>query len=109
MKCSAIHAFVSLIPQILSRNAPHLYPVSRGSRLPPLCTVMVLPLNTYLKGAFRFGMILIRIISKERTLDFIRGEVVELIERLLQTIASLLLFFCIMPLSQKLLETGSIT
>lgn len=96
MKCSAIHAFVSLIPKILGRDAPHLYPVSRGSRLPPLRTVMMLPLNTKLKGAFRFGMIRIRvsnprslgslilkvfrIISKERTLNFIRGEVVELIE-----------------------------
>ena len=82
MKCSAIHAFVSLIPQILGRDAPHLYPVSGGSRLPSLRTVMMLPLNTNLKGAFRFGMILkvFRIISKERTLNFIRGEVVELTE-----------------------------
>ena len=48
MKCSAIHAFVSLIPKILGRDAPHLYPVSRGCRLPPLRTVMMLPLNTKL-------------------------------------------------------------
>ena len=55
----------------------------------------------------------IRIISKERTLNFIRGEVVELIEipmsGLLQTITSLLLLFGFIPLSQKLIEIGSIT
>ena len=55
----------------------------------------------------------IRIISKERTLNFIRGEVVELIEiqisGLLQAITSLLLFFGLIPLSQKLIEIGSIT
>ena len=54
-----------------------------------------------------------RIISKERTLNFIRGEVVELIEiqisGLLQTITSLLLFFGFIPLSQKLIEIDSIT
>ena len=59
------------------------------------------------------SLILIRIISKERTLNFIRGDVVELIEiqisGLLQAITSLLLFFGFMPLSQKLIETGSIT
>ena len=56
---------------------------------------------------------MIRIISKERTLNFIRGDVVELIEiqisGLLQAITSSLLFFCFMPLSQKLIEIGSIT
>ena len=54
-----------------------------------------------------------RIISKERTLNFIRGKEVELIEiqisGLLQTITSLLLFFGFIPLSQKLIEIGSIT
>ena len=59
------------------------------------------------------SLILIRIISKERTLNFIRGDLVELIEiqisGLLQAITSLLLFFGFMPLSQKLIETGSIT
>ena len=59
------------------------------------------------------SLILIRIISKERTLNFIRGDVVELIEiqisGLLQAITSLLLFFGFMPLSQKLIEIGSIT
>ena len=55
----------------------------------------------------------IRIISKERTLNFIRGEEVELTEiqisGLLQTITSLLLFFGFISLSQKLIEIGSIT
>lgn len=72
------------------------------------------PLHSIYHGPTDLGsLILIRIISKERTLNFIRGDVVELIEiqisGLLQAITSLLLFFGFMPLSQKLIETGSIT